>query len=36
MNPRVFWGASAIAAALLLLATLAPGASDYMFTAAQN
>lgn len=36
MNPRVFWGASAITAALLLLATLAPGASDYMFTAAQS
>ncbi len=35
MNPRVFWGASAIVAALLALATLAPGASDYVFKLAQ-
>ena len=36
MNPRVFWGASAIIAALLALATFAPGTSDYVFTAAQG
>ena len=36
MNPRVFWGASAIIAALLALATFAPGTSDYVFTAAQS
>ncbi len=36
MNPRVFWGASAVIAALLMLATFAPGASDYVFTAAQG
>ncbi len=36
MNPRVFWGASAIIAALLALATFAPGTSDYVFKAAQG
>lgn len=36
MNPRVFWGASAIIVALLALATFAPGTSDYVFTAAQR
>lgn len=36
MNPRVFWGASAIIGILLALATLAPGASDYVFQAAQG
>jgi choline/glycine/proline betaine transport protein len=36
MNPRVFWGASAIIVALLLLATFAPGTSDYVFAAAQS
>ena len=36
MNPRVFWGASAIIVALLMLATFAPGTSDYVFTAAQG
>ena len=35
MNPRVFWGASAIVVALLAAAVLAPGASDVMFEAAQ-
>lgn len=35
MNPRVFWGASAIAGALLLLALLAPATSDLIFGAAQ-
>ncbi|MCS6627034.1 BCCT family transporter [Roseibacterium beibuensis] len=36
MNPRVFWGASLIIALLLLAAVLAPGASDYVFQAAQR
>lgn len=36
MNPRVFWGASVIIAMLLLAAVLAPGASDYVFQAAQR
>lgn len=35
MNPRVFWGASAIAGALLLLALLAPTTSGLVFGAAQ-
>ena len=35
MNPRVFWGASAIAGALLLLALIAPTTSDLIFKAAQ-
>ena len=35
MNPRVFWGASVVVAGLLALATIAPGASDYAFKAAQ-
>jgi choline/glycine/proline betaine transport protein len=35
MNPRVFWGASAIVGLLLAVAALAPGASDYVFQAAQ-
>ena len=35
MNPRVFWGASAIAGALLLLAMIAPSTSDLIFKAAQ-
>lgn len=35
MNPRVFWGASAVVALLLAAAALAPGASDYVFRAAQ-
>ncbi|WP_426022169.1 BCCT family transporter [Brevundimonas sp. PWP3-1b1] len=35
MNPRVFWGASAIIAMLLLVATLAPGQSDLVFQSVQ-
>ncbi len=35
MNPRVFWGASAIAGALLLIALIAPSTSDLIFGAAQ-
>ncbi|MEG1029619.1 MAG: BCCT family transporter, partial [Brevundimonas sp.] len=35
MNPRVVWGASAIAGALLLLALIAPSTSDLIFGAAQ-
>lgn len=35
MNPRVFWGASAIAGALLLLALIAPNTSDLIFGRAQ-
>ena len=35
MNPRVFWGASAIIALLLLVATLAPGQSDRVFHSVQ-
>jgi len=35
MNPRVFWGASLIIGLLLAVAVLAPGASDYVFQAAQ-
>lgn len=35
MNPRVFWGASAIAGALLLLALIAPATSDLLFGRAQ-
>jgi choline/glycine/proline betaine transport protein len=35
MNPRVFWGASAIAGGLLLLALLAPATSDLLFGRAQ-
>ncbi|HZW15640.1 MAG TPA: BCCT family transporter [Brevundimonas sp.] len=36
MNPRVFWGASLIIGLLLTVAVLAPGASDYVFQAAQS
>ena len=36
MNPRVFWGASVIIGLLLAAAVLAPGASDYVFQAAQS
>jgi choline/glycine/proline betaine transport protein len=36
MNPRVFWGASAVIGLLLALAALAPTASDYVFHAAQD
>jgi choline/glycine/proline betaine transport protein len=36
MNARVFWGASVIVAILLAIATLAPGASDYVFSTAQR
>lgn len=36
MNPRVFWGASLIVGALLLLAMIAPGASDYAFGLVQG
>lgn len=36
MNPRVFWGASLVAALLLALVVLAPGASDVVFQAAQT
>ena len=36
MNPRVFWGASALVAALLLITVCAPGASDAIFRAAQG
>ncbi len=35
MKPRVFWGASAIIALLLLLAVLAPGESDRVFQSVQ-
>ena len=35
MNPRVFWGASLIIGLLLVVALLAPGASDRIFQAAQ-
>ncbi|VXA97255.1 Glycine betaine/proline betaine transporter BetS [Brevundimonas sp. G8] len=35
MNPRVFWGASAIIAMLLVVATLAPGQSDRLFHSVQ-
>src|SRR5690606_29957566 len=35
MNPRVFWGASAIAGGLLLLALMAPATSDLLFGRAQ-
>ena len=35
-NPRVFWGASGIVAVLLAAATLAPGASDVIFSSAQG
>lgn len=35
MNPRVFWGASLIIGLLLVLAVLAPGASDRIFQTAQ-
>ena len=35
MNPRVFWGASAIAGGLLLLALLAPATSGLLFGRAQ-
>ncbi|ATQ41248.1 BCCT family transporter [Caulobacter mirabilis] len=35
MNPRVFWGASAVIATLLAAAIFAPGASDQVFGAAQ-
>lgn len=36
MNRRVFWGASAIVAAMLASAMLAPGSSDLLFKAAQQ
>lgn len=36
MNPRVFWGASATIAALLIATLLAPGASGAAFQAAQS
>jgi choline/glycine/proline betaine transport protein len=36
MNPRVFWGASAITAALLSSTLLAPGTADLAFKAAQT
>lgn len=35
MNPRVFWGASAIIALLLLVAIVAPGESDRLFQSVQ-
>ena len=35
MNPRVFWGASAIIAILLVVATLSPGQSDRVFHSVQ-
>ncbi|WP_428156647.1 BCCT family transporter [Brevundimonas sp.] len=35
MNPRVFWGASAIIALLLLVAVIAPGQSDRVFQSVQ-
>ncbi|WP_292094841.1 BCCT family transporter [Brevundimonas sp.] len=35
MNPRVFWGASAIAGALLTLALIAPSTSGLVFSRAQ-
>lgn len=36
LNPRVFWGASAIVAAMLLGTMAAPGTSDLAFRAAQS
>lgn len=36
MNPRVFWGASAIVVLLLAVAMVAPTASDLAFKAAQS
>lgn len=36
MNPRVFWGASAVIAAMLSSTLIAPGASDALFKAAQD
>ena len=36
MNPRVFWGASAVVGVLLAGAAIAPGASDFIFQAAQD
>ena len=36
MNPRVFWGASAIIAALLFSTLLAPETSDMLFSSAQK
>ncbi len=35
INPRVFWGASAIIAALLLTTVAVPGSADHAFKAAQ-
>ncbi|WP_292019231.1 BCCT family transporter, partial [Brevundimonas sp. UBA875] len=35
MNPRVFWGASAIAGVLLLMTLVAPNTSDLIFGHAQ-
>lgn len=35
INPRVFWGASAIVAALLLTTIAVPGSADHAFKAAQ-
>jgi len=36
MNPRVFWGASAVIITMLCAALLAPGASDLVFRTAQT
>lgn len=36
MNPRVFWGASLIVGALLVVAIAAPGESDRLFQSAQG
>lgn len=36
MNPRVFWGASAVIATMMAAALLAPGASDLVFRTAQT
>ncbi|MFC4256280.1 BCCT family transporter [Altererythrobacter xixiisoli] len=36
MNPRVFWGASAVIAVMLSSTLLAPGRSDQIFRAAQS
>ncbi|MBB3347200.1 hypothetical protein [Sphingomonas sp. BK069] len=35
INPRVFWGASAIIVALLLTTIAVPGSADHAFKAAQ-
>lgn len=36
MNPRVFWGASAIVAIMLAATLLMPGTADSAFKAAQS